>query len=398
MWAIGVLVVALVQCAYALRLPGFGTQPKPSAVSSNDPSPSTLISVARDFVTGGFGVVDPTLLSDKSFACSGQLFSLNDKKRYVSALSKETSAFRRAMPDFEFRPYDFEIDPENKNTVWFKIRPRGTITGPFTYKTDVYLPNKKAIELPLQLCSVSIDETNKVSRVTAGYVIDRFTGNTGGYPGPFGVLYALGYAPNPLQFLPPAAVLRRVFARTRKPENLRVGSSPFPESVMLGLAKALLDSSLGAAGGGLFNVHLCVLPSSSRISSLSLSLPVSLSHLAPPADPSLLSDSFTFSGPIVGPLPKKEFVRAFSSFNLKVRRNALHSCTHIYVHIYTHMHMHMHMHNQTTTPHSHIPPPHPCTHTHTRPPFQTSPPAPARSESTPTSPTECGLSPAARAP
>lgn len=338
MWAIGVLVVALVQCAYALRLPGFGAQPKPSAVSSNDPSPSTLISVARDFVTGGFGVVDPTLLSDKSFACSGQLFSLNDKKRYVSALSKETSAFRRAMPDFEFRPYDFEIDPENKNTVWFKIRPRGTITGPFTYKTDVYLPNKKAIELPLQLCSVSIDETNKVSRVTAGYVIDRFTGNTGGYPGPFGVLYALGYAPNPLQFLPPAAVLRRVFARTRKPENLRVSSSPFPESVMLGLAKALLDSSLGAAGGGLFYIHLVVLPF--VFSHFPLSLIPSQSNLARlssrPTDPSLLSDSFTFSGPIVGPLPKKEFVRAFSSFNLKVRHNDMHSCTHTFTCPYPH--------------------------------------------------------------
>ena len=219
----------------------------PLRMTSSDSS--TLISIARDFVTSGFGVADPTLLSDRKFECTGQLFKLTDKARYVSGLAKETSAFRRAMPDFEFRPYDFEVDPQNADTVWFKIRPRGTLTGPFSYKKDIYLPNKKAVELPLQLCSISI-ESGRVTRVTAGYVIDRFTGNTGGYPGPFGVMYALGYPPNKFTFLPPAAVARQLFARTRKAQNDRVGASPFPESVMIGLAKALVDSSLGATGEG----------------------------------------------------------------------------------------------------------------------------------------------------
>jgi len=182
-----------------------------AATSGSD----SLISIARDFVSSGFGVADPSLLSSEKFSCTGQLFKLYSKEKYVSGLSKETSAFRRAMPDFEFRPYDFEIDPANPSTVWFKIRPKGTLTGPFSFKGDVYLPNKNVVELPLQLCSVTI-EKSKVTAVTAGYVLDRFTGNTGGYPGPYGVLYALGYAPNKFTFFPPAAVVKQLIGRTRK--------------------------------------------------------------------------------------------------------------------------------------------------------------------------------------
>jgi len=197
---------------------------------------ASLISIARDFVSSGFGVADPSLLSDVKFSCTGQMFKLYSKEKYVSGLSKETSAFRRAMPDFEFRPYDFEIDPANSNTVWFKIRPKGTLTGPFSFKGDVYIPNNAVVELPLQLCSVSV-ESGKVTRVTAGYVMDRFTGNTGGYPGPFGVLYALGYAPNKFTFFPPSSIVKQFFGRTRKVRcffayicSLRIYFHAFPSS------------------------------------------------------------------------------------------------------------------------------------------------------------------------
>lgn len=32
--------------------------------------------------------------------------------------------------------------------------------------------------------------------------------------------------------------------------------------------------------------------------------------------PELLSDDFTFAGPVVGPIPKDEFIKAFSSFSI----------------------------------------------------------------------------------
>lgn len=221
-----VILIALVVACIACIADGFraatgrATHPRValhgrSSLRMNGGDSQALISIARDFVSSGFGVADQTLISDERFSCTGQLFKLTSKEKYVSGLAKETSAFRRAMPDFEFRPYDFEVDPANPSTVWFKIRPKGTLTGPFSFKGEVYLPNKAEVELPLQLCSVSIDKS-KVTRVTAGYVMDRFTGNTGGYPGPFGVLYALGYAPNKFTFFPPAAVVRQFFGRTRK--------------------------------------------------------------------------------------------------------------------------------------------------------------------------------------
>ena len=176
--------------------------------------PTFLISISRDFVSSGFGVADPTLLSDSKFSGSGLMFKVN-KQRYLSALGQESAAFRRAMPDFEFRPYDFEVDPVKPNTVWFKIRPKGTLTGPFSFKGVVYLPNKSVVEMPVQLCSVTV-ENSKITGVTAGYVMDRYTGNTGGYPGAFGVLFVLGYPPSKFDFFPPASVVRQFFGRTRK--------------------------------------------------------------------------------------------------------------------------------------------------------------------------------------
>ena len=241
---------------------------------------SDLIAVARSFVTTNLGVNDPSLLSE-SFVCSGPSFNAIDKKSYLLGLTAETAVFERAMPDFNLRPYSFSVDETQSDIVWFKIRPKGTLTGPFSYKGEVYLPNQKVVELPAQQLSVTI-RSGQVTRVTAGYSIDRFTGNTAGLAGSAGVLYALGEAPSKFSYLPPAVVVRQFFARTKKPVQRKpVKISPFPVAVMTTLAKRVIETSFGAE------------------------------------EPSLLAPDYQFAGPVVGPLGKEEFVNALKSFSLK---------------------------------------------------------------------------------
>ena len=241
---------------------------------------SDLIAVARSFVTTNLGVNDPSLLSE-SFVCSGPSFNAIDKKSYLLGLTAETAVFERAMPDFNLRPYSFSVDETQSDIVWFKIRPKGTLTGPFSYKGEVYLPNQKVVELPAQQLSVTI-RSGQVARVTAGYSIDRFTGNTAGLAGSAGVLYALGEAPSKFSYLPPAVVVRQFFARTKKPVQRKpVKISPFPVAVMTTLAKRVIETSFGAE------------------------------------EPSLLAPDYQFAGPVVGPLGKEEFVNALKSFSLK---------------------------------------------------------------------------------
>lgn len=240
---------------------------------------TNLISVARSFATSNLGVTDPTILAD-DFSCSGPGFNGIDKNSYVAGLTKETAVFQKAMPDFDLRPYSFAVDESQPNTVWFKIRPRGTLTGPFSFKGEVYLPNQKVVEQPVQQLSVTI-RSGLVTRVTAGYVIDRLTGNTGGLAGPLGILYALDEAPSKFDYSPPAVVLKQFFSRTKQPSKRKAAAvAPFPIAVMTSLAKRLLDTNFGAE------------------------------------DPVLLSADFQFSGPFVGPLGKGEFV-ALKTFDLK---------------------------------------------------------------------------------
>jgi len=92
-----------------------------------------------------------------------------------------------------------------------------------------------------------------------------------------------GAAPSEWELYPPATVVTRFFGRSVKQlkEPEKVFLAPFPETVMIQLTKGVLASELGTK------------------------------------DPDLLADGFTFCGPIVGPLRKKSFIDAFSSFNIR---------------------------------------------------------------------------------
>lgn len=192
------LVIQLASC-YAFRMVGRLSSPtlhhqqqiaavsvRPTSITTcnrlmmmseggDDSSSRTLISVAKTFASTNLGVSNPSLLTS-DFVCSGPDFVCGSKDTYVAGLTKETQVFQKAMPDFDLRPYGFMVDETRPDTVYFKIRPRGSITGPFVYKGEVYAPNNKVVELPVQQLSVTIRE-GQVGRVTAGYIVDRQSGN-----------------------------------------------------------------------------------------------------------------------------------------------------------------------------------------------------------------------------
>lgn len=112
--------------------------------------------------------------------------------------------------------------------------------------------------------------------------MDRLSGNTGGLAGPLGLLYALGESPNEFTYLPPLVVIKRFFGRKRKNIVNNNQLSPFPSSVMFALASKVVDSCLSGT------------------------------------QPSLLTNDFVYSNPLVGPLSKEEFIKYQNQYNFQV--------------------------------------------------------------------------------
>ena len=231
------------------------------------------IGIVKSFVSSNFGLIDSSdSLLANDVKVSGPTVYYTDKQKYLNALAKEQSAFLRAVPDYDVRAYSFAVDKYDNRKIWFKVRPRGTITGPFSYNGEVYLPNQKNIEFPIQQLSITVNNNGLISKMTTGYVIDKFVGNTNGLVGRDGLLYALDNIPNKFAYLPPAIVLKQFFSRNRRPQARSPRISPFPVAVMESLANAVIYSNFGAK------------------------------------NPSLLDSNFLFSTPFDGPYTKKEFV------------------------------------------------------------------------------------------
>ena len=230
------------------------------------------IITARTFGLTNFGYTDPLIFDEDSF--------VGDLESYLKEVGKELSAIQRAVPDLAIQPYGFIIDEKDNEKVWFKIRPKGTFTGPLSYKGEVYLPNQKIVEFPIQQIYIKV-KNNKIYEVGSKVVVDRLVGNTGGLPSYQGLLYALGEKPSPFQYLPPIAIVKNFFRRSVKRQSRNVGVSPFPDTVMFFLAKQLLEGSFGAK------------------------------------TPEILSNNFVYSSPSIGPLSKKDFLNSIVTTDLK---------------------------------------------------------------------------------
>jgi len=79
-------------------------------------------------------------------------------------------------------------------------------------------------------------------------VLDRQIGNTNGLSGINAAAYIGQIEPSPLLDTPPLVALSRIFSQPLKPILSRRGDSllaPFPDSVMIQLAKGVIASDFG---------------------------------------------------------------------------------------------------------------------------------------------------------
>jgi hypothetical protein len=126
-----------------------------SEVEELDSKSLSLISTAQSFATTNLGISDSSILAE-SFTCSGPNFNNREKKSYLEILGKETAVFQRALPDFNLRPYSFSIDAFEPNTVWFKIRPKGTLTVSRSY---TYLSVSLSVCDSISISFLSLNQT-----------------------------------------------------------------------------------------------------------------------------------------------------------------------------------------------------------------------------------------------
>ncbi len=259
--------------------------PKPPSTPppiSNEPE--ALFSRARAILSCDLGIKDASFLADNfvwigpNAASSGPL----DKEEYLAA--GKFFNIRGAFPDLDYRAHDFRLDPEDPLTVRLTARTVGTMRGELRLRSETLPPTGVRMVCPPEAISMTFDEkTGKLVKLCSGFTMDRLVGNTGGLCGVMAAATVAGSPPSEWEVYPPATVIARFFGRSvqqlSEPEKFFL--APFPETVMIQLAKGVLNSEFGSQ------------------------------------DPDLLADEFTFCGPFIGPLKKDDFVKQISDFNLK---------------------------------------------------------------------------------
>lgn len=252
---------------------------------SNKNEAKLLFNRARAIIASDFGLSDPSILSDDfEWICPDVVLTgILNKDEYLAAVNFFN--LRLTFPDLDYRAHDFRIDPNAKNslTVRFTARTVGTMRGELRLRDETIPPNGLRMMCPPEAISMTFDrKTGKLKKLCSGFVMDRLVGNTGGLCGVQGAATIAGSPPSEWEIYPPSAVVGRFFGRSVKQINEPdVFLAPFPEPVMVRLAKGVLTAEMGKD------------------------------------DPSLLRDDFTFCGPIVGPLDKTSFLESFSNFNIR---------------------------------------------------------------------------------
>ena len=270
----------------------------PAALEEEEEAPAALDAIgrAKRYLALGNNVpqqLGPTRAADlerelhDDFEFVAPLVGPLDKKALIAATTGLDLG--EGLPDFDARYHDFRLDADDPSRVWCMMRVVGTHTGPLRFGSLDAAPKDppRRAESPPEAVSLRFADDGRLIELTTGYVVDRRVGTTGGLGGLFGVLEGIGYPlPAPLtrttgELLAPA--LRALGAIPREdPSALRVATNlpRLPDARCLELTRALHAADFGVA------------------------------------DASLLAENFTFTGPVVGPLAKREFLDAFGGFGL----------------------------------------------------------------------------------
>jgi len=246
-------------------------------VDDFDGSPEELITRAKVIVSTNLGIENENLLDDNFLWIGPLLDTPLSKKEYLAA--GRFFDLRSTFPDLDFRAHDYRIDEVDPFTVRLTARTVGTMRGELRLRDKTLPPNGQLLRCPPEAISITFDaNSGKVAKLCTGFTMDRLVGNTNGLCGVLAAATIAGEPPSEWEVYPPLTVIQRFLGRPVKP----IGEStsflaPFPETVMVQLAKGVLSSNVAAD------------------------------------DPSLLGPNFTFMTPNKGPIGKKRFLEEFAS-------------------------------------------------------------------------------------
>jgi hypothetical protein len=242
-----------------------------------DPNPDALIAKARVVLATDFGIQDPTILADDFLWIRPWAEKPLGKMDYLAA--GKFFNLRSSFPDLDYRAHDFRIDAQNPFTVRCTSRLVGTMRGSLRLRNEVVEANGKIMRGPPEAIGMTFDErTGKLRKLCSEFVMDRQVGNTNGLSGVKAAATVAGLPPSDWEVYPLTTVVSRFFGRPMEPiKEPTTFLAPFPETVMISLAKGVLFARLGAA------------------------------------DPSLLSKDFAFLTPKVGPIGKNRFVDSYAA-------------------------------------------------------------------------------------
>lgn len=152
--------------------------------------PDELIKLCHRVILAGIGTKDPSLLAE-DFQFAGPVVGPISKEMYLKAVEFAVDNINSAYPDNNAQYYDFRVDPFEPNRVWYTSRGVGTMTGSFA---GTFEPTGEVMQQPPQTNSMLFDEQGQCVEVTAGYVMDRREGNTGGLGAVYAVFRRMGIA------------------------------------------------------------------------------------------------------------------------------------------------------------------------------------------------------------
>jgi len=248
-----------------------------SDLNEFDPSPEGLIARAKMVIASDLGVQNGNLLSSDFIWIGPFLDQPLNRVEYLAA--GRFFDLRASFPDLDYRAHDYRTDRVNPFTVRVTARAVGTMRGELRLRDQTLPPNGQKMFCPPEAISMTFDpNTGKVVKLCTGFTLDRLVGNTRGLCGVSAAATVAGEPPSEWEIYPALTVLQRFVGRPA----VQIGESksflaPFPETVMVQLAKGLLSSNLAAE------------------------------------DPSLLAKSFTFMTPTKGPIGKKQFLEDFAA-------------------------------------------------------------------------------------
>jgi hypothetical protein len=255
-----------------------------------------LIQQAQRVVQADLGLADSTLLDNERFVWIGPNVDVPLSKTDYLAAGRFFN-LRGAFPDWNWRAHDFRLvrpkirsntnDNETTRntgtrTVRCTCRVTGTMRGELRLRSGVLAPTGNTLIGPPEAVSIALDvTTGRVVKLCTGFVLDRLVGNTMGTAGVQAASIIAGEPLPPWELLPLPKVVSNVFARPVAPIMEKSNDSPpFPETVLIQLAKGVLNTGLASQ------------------------------------DPTLLSDKFTFVTPTIGPIGKRTFLESYAAAEL----------------------------------------------------------------------------------